>query len=365
MNNTITSLTLSNFFSPFLYKSRNHNSYDLKLVNIHLEQFGSYLFFSRFGDHRLFIAGSKFQRFLSSVVFISNIVYKKMSYDLHNRNLIDKYYSFIYQTVFSHCHSAEKGGSIYIENILCYLKLFNCGFFNCTSESSDGAVFFKGRSAIVFETCFQDCYVNKEVQIGSHSCTFSCLENYFNSVNHSSITSCSPYDRQSSASTISYYYGSIQLIENNCSFNNAKSSPSGFHLVSSGDESSIRYDLFIENSGDTVLSIRRLKMRDEFDYLTFQQNSANSMIFLDESTSLVFTSVFEANTGIVCSSKDNSYIIFNNCYFDENEDNVEFGSPVVTCSICHYKGNPYSISHKYHNPLFCWNNCQQDKGCKF
>ena len=126
------------------------------------------------------------------------------------------------------------GGVIYCKDQIISMKIKDSIFFNCSSSSAGGAIYFycpsHNSNSELIRTCGYKCYTtsSEPYQFGHIVTKSNSILNYNNGI-FLSISKCSNHEIPTSWHTINFYYSNISLNNFNSSYNRVKRI-SGFYI---------------------------------------------------------------------------------------------------------------------------------------
>lgn len=368
MNTTLVGLSLKTLGSPFLSLSQRFFPESIIFRNNHFSHFTFPIIFSTSDLLTLNLAQSKFSYCLSRAITISQLSTHKTEFRRHNRNaFLTRILLNVNYLVFSHCYSTERGGAIYAVHKYASMNLFRSGFFDCVSETTNGAIYFNGRTSFCYSTCFDSCIGRKPGSEISQAFFHRCSDDQQNFLNESTVVKCSPPSLQGPDNPGVLWKGLIGVRGLNSSSNAVEKGQGGFAITfgSEENENSFRFVHLHNNSGGSVVRFHRLKFQDEIAYFNFVGNEArDAAILLHDAEVLVLQSVFVRNAGKISRNINNSLLQFNGCRFDNYLDLELFvnGKPMTArCNFGEAKATPIPISILATNA--CWIDCGKDSAC--
>ena len=368
MNLSIFSLSLKYFnHSPFISKFSSIEKQNIDIKSCNFEKFFSPLIFSISSFNKIRVYNSKITNSLSQAVIIEEIPYENIKISKYSRNAFtDKHYIIVSKTVFRKCISDKRGSVFYIQHNYCTFALFNSAFFDCTSTFTNGAIFFRGRKFVGSQNCFNTCTGKQAGSFSSQAFILSAKNGYLNSLNESSIISCSPFSARGRDSPCIFWKGNVNINNINSSYNHILGKTCGLSLLNI-DNSYIRFLSFFNSTGFYCLNIQGCKSNDELSYLNFERNDIcdhGSLFFLFDSYVILCNSVFCQNVGKLISATGNWKFQIDSCVSDVKfDETAAFKNVFKTRCVFGTKKTIETYKIKEIPFVLCANDCGDNPNC--
>ena len=219
----------------------------------------------------------------------------------------------------------NKGGCIFNELSDCSLNLNECSFYNCSSTSYGGAIYFFSLCSNLNKICFFHCFA---ITSGFHSYFIRTNSNQNNSLIFVTISKCSPF--YNNGYTSCYLRSGNQLLKNFNSSNNLCFESSSFENYGPDSFNGIHCTFYNNTATQICIYFQTGSNERIINYSNFIKNqSPNLKLFLLIGTSYNLNNfIFYENLGLIAGiSISNSFIDHNNLGSFESINNSFFKIP--------------------------------------
>ena len=310
LNTTILSLTLGSLsLSPFISLDGNFRA--SKCFFSHM--FNSPLFSKKFMS---FIAEeSSFKNILSNGIYLDSASY--------NDELISKHlYIYEYGSVvsirkctFYNCVSEDdNGGGAYIRVTSGGVDISQSGFTQCKSLKKSGAFYVSSKKLQIEKTCISTCTASDYDAFyfyGVPESTIDIKTSYIYNMNPDALATAAIYidstiDSIQNSNFTHFHKNGIKTQIELCEYTSL----------------SMRYNLFSELTGTSILYFHNFKSDSPISYLNFVKNRAtDALIHISDGYGKFLYCYFMDDESSTFSS---TYGRFEHCFFNEKEDKSKF-----------------------------------------
>ena len=369
MNFSVFSLSLSSFLNyPLLSKPPTNQFQNLQMKQCSLSRHFSPILFSNSNFGQISIKKSKIKNILDRAIVVEQFPDENIQFSKHSRtSFTERFYLIVSRTVFSKCTSDKRGGALFVQNDFCSFGLFNSAFYDCSSYFTNGGLFFRGRTCLASQNCFDTCIGRQSGLFSSQAFFFAARNNYPNTLNESSISSSSPFAVRGRDNPGVFWKGDVCVTNINSSYNHILGKVCGITL-SNVEKSYFRYNSYCNSSGFSIVSLQSYRGNEELAYLNFVQNDMSvhgSILFLFDTNALLCNSIFLKNTGKLINAAGNWKFQIDSCIADTAFDESIYPAKNLLAVRCTFgtSATLRTIQIQTIAKLLCWNDCGDNKKC--
>ena len=369
MNLTLSSISCKSISSsPFITNQQANVKKEIVFKKCYFSNFANSILYSNSNFGKISIFNSKMNKILNSALTLEQISDENIQFSRHSRNsFTDNLFLVVSKTVFRKCVSDKRGGALFVQNEFCTFGLFNSAFYDCTSYFTNGGIFFRGRASYASQNCFDTCVGRQAGTFSSQAFFFSSRNGFSNAFNETSIVSSSPFAVRGRDGPGVFWKGNLMITHMNSSYNHIIGKTCGLNIANI-QQSHVRYNIFSNSTGFSVLNLQSFHSNDELAYLNFVYNEAfdhGSLFFLYDANTIICNSVFVKNTGKLVAAAGNWKLQFDSCVSDSPYEESLFTAKNIMTYRCTFGISSKIQTHQIKSipKLLCWNDCGDNEKC--